>query len=266
MTLDPSAHFLGRRLDDETAYVTGASSGIGASIARQLASRGARLFLGARRTERLDALASKIRGETKDARVDVGHVDVNDEASVDAWLAAGARVAPCSILVNNAGLALGKQRVAEADVTLWDRMLETNARSVFHMTRKVLPGMLERGRGDVVFIASVAGSEPYAFGAGYCASKAAVQAFARALRADVHGKDIRVLTFDPGMVETEFSVVRFAGDTESAKQVYAGMQPLTPDDVADCVTFALTRPRHMSLDRMLILANDQLGTQAVHRR
>src|SRR5688572_20513666 len=118
MTVDPSAHFFGRRLDDETAYVTGASSGIGASIARQLVARGARVFLGARRTDRLEQVAAALRNDIGGARVDVARVDVNDDASVDAWLAAGARVAPCSILVNNAGLALGKQRVEEADVAL----------------------------------------------------------------------------------------------------------------------------------------------------
>jgi 3-hydroxy acid dehydrogenase/malonic semialdehyde reductase len=249
------------RLDDETAYVTGASAGIGRAIAKQLHALGARVFLGARRTDRLEALQKELGGE----RVAIANVDVNDAASVDSWLAAGARFAPCSILVNNAGLALGRHKVEEADVTLWDRMLDTNARAVFAMTRKVLPGMIERGRGDVVFIASVAGAEPYGAGAGYCASKAAVQAFARSLRAEMLGRDIRVLCFDPGMVETEFSVVRFAGDVDAAKKVYAGMRPLSADDVADCVSFALTRPRHVSIDRMLILATDQLGTQAVHR-
>jgi NADP-dependent 3-hydroxy acid dehydrogenase YdfG len=126
--------------------------------------------------------------------------------------------------------------------------------------------MIARNRGDVVLIASVAGSEPYALGAAYCASKAALQAFGRALRAELLGKDFRVLTFDPGMVDTEFSLVRFAGDHEASRKVYSGMRPLTAQDVAECVAFALTRPRRVSIDRMLILAADQLGTQAVHRR
>lgn len=256
-----------RRLDDDVAFVTGASSGIGLAIAQELARAGAALALGARRRDRLEAAATRIRAEVPGARVFTHPLDVNDAASRAAWTAAAEKGAgPCSILVHNAGLALGRRSVAEEDLVEADCMLDTNVRSVIALTRALLPGMIARNRGDIVLIASVAGSEPYAMGAAYCASKAAVQAFGRALRAELLGKDLRVLTVDPGLVETEFSLVRFGGDEEAAGKVYSGMRPLTATDVAECVAFAVTRPRRVCLDRMLILATDQLGTQAVHRR
>lgn len=256
-----------RRLDDDVAFITGASSGIGLAIAHELARAGAALALGARRVDRLQAAADAIRADVPGARVFVHPLDVNDADSRAAWIAAALHSAgPCSILVHNAGLALGRRSVAEEDLREADAMLDTNVRSVIALTRALLPGMIARNRGDVVLIASVAGSEPYAMGAAYCASKAAVQAFGRALRAELLGRDLRVLTFDPGMVDTEFSLVRFGGDGAAAGKVYAGMRPLTATDVAECVAFALTRPRRVSLDRMQILATDQLGTQAVHRR
>jgi NADP-dependent 3-hydroxy acid dehydrogenase YdfG len=254
-----------RRLDDETAFITGASAGIGKAIAHELAGLGAKLVLGARRTDKLEAVAADIRAKVPGAQVLTHALDVTQDASVEAWLAAGEAFSPCTILVNNAGLALGRQRIDEADIALWDTMLDTNIRAAFVLVRKALPAMLRRGRGDVVMMASVAGLEPYANGAVYCASKAALQAFSRSLRAELLGKDLRVLTFAPGMVETEFTLVRTGGDVAAAKKVYEGMRPLTPEDIADCVAFSLTRPRHMSVDSMLILANDQLGTQTVYR-
>lgn len=256
-----------RRLDDDVAYLTGASSGIGLAIAHELALAGASLVLGARRLDRLQSAAEAVKKAVPGARVFTHALDVNDAASRAAWVAAAeAAAGPCSILVHNAGLALGRRSVAEEDLREADTMLDTNVRSVIALSRALLPGMIARNRGDVVLIASIAGNEPYAMGAAYCASKAAVQAFGRALRAELLGKDLRVLTFDPGMVETEFSLVRFRGDATAADKVYAGMRPLTAGDVAECVAFALTRPRHVSLDRMSILSTDQLGTQAVHRR
>lgn len=253
-----------RSLVDDTAFITGASAGIGRALAFALAASGARVYLGARRLARLHEVKREIEAATPGARVDVGSVDVTDDASVDAWLAKAP--APCTILVPNAGLALGRAPVSELSVEDMDTMLDTNVRAVFALCRKVVPTLVAQGRGDVVMMASVAGSEPYANGSIYCASKAALHAFARALRAELLGKDVRVLTFDPGMVETEFSLVRTKGDAAAAKKVYEGMNPLSADDVADCVVFALTRPRHMSIDRMLILATDQLGTQTIHRR
>lgn len=253
-----------RTLADDTAFITGGSSGIGRAVALALARAGAAVVLGARRLDRLEEVRQQLLHEVPGARVHVGRVDVTDGASVDAWLAAAPW--PCSILVPNAGLALGRARVDELDLHDIDTVLDTNVRAVFALTRKVLPGIRARGHGDVVMMASVAGSEPYANGSIYCASKAALQAFSRSLRAELLGEDIRVLTFDPGMVETDFALVRTRGDAAAAAKVYQGMRALSADDVAECVAFALTRPRHMSIDRMLILATDQLGTSQVHRR
>lgn len=250
----------------QTAYITGASSGIGAALAEKLGEAGAAVVLGARRLDRLQEVREKICRSSPHARVTLLPLDVNDAASVDAFLAEGAHLAgPPTIWVNNAGLALGNDPVEHADLTDWERMLDTNVRAVFRLTRQVLPGMLERGGGDIVMIASVAGVEPYAGGSVYCATKAALHAFSNALRQETLGRNLRVLTFDPGLVETEFSEVRFKGDAQRAKNPYSGISPLTAEDVAECVVFALTRPRHVSLDRMLILATAQAGTRLVHR-
>lgn len=258
---------LGERLDGQVAYITGASAGIGAAIARRLAEHGAAVVLGARRQDQLDEVADALRRDVPGARVTALPLDVNDDDSVDAFLRlAEERAGPPTVLVNNAGLARGTEKVEDAEPRDWDVMLDTNVRAVVHITRKVVPGLLARGGGDVVMIASVAGSDPYPGGSVYCATKAAVQAFAGALRQETLGRNVRVLTFDPGLVETEFSVVRFKGDAERAKKPYEGIEPLTADDVADCVAFALTRPRHVSLDRMLILATAQAGTKMVARQ
>jgi len=256
-----------RRLDDDTAFITGASSGIGRATAVKLAALGARVVLGARRQPQLDAVKKAIEAAVAGARVSAIAVDVTDRAAVDAWLAAGAAAqAPCTILVDNAGLALGRAHVKDLNQADQDTMLDVNVRAAFDLVRKALPGMTARGHGDIVLMASVAGLEPYAGGSIYCASKAAMQAFARALRAELLGTDIRVLCLDPGLVETEFSLVRNKGDADAARKPYEGLTPLTADDVADCVAFALSRPRHMSIDRMLVMAQAQLGTQAFARK
>ena len=255
-----------RRLDDDTAFITGASSGIGRSTAFKLAALGARIVLGARRFDRLQQVKAEIDGAVEGARVAAFCVDVTDRAAVAAWLQDGEEaLGPCSILVDNAGLSVGRTHFVETNAADLDTVLNVNVRAAFDLVRLVLPGMKARGRGDIVLMASVAGSEPYAGGAVYCASKAALQAFARALRAELMGTEIRVLTFDPGLVETEFALVRFKGDVAAARKPYEGLTPLTADDVADCVAFGLSRPRHMSIDRMLILAQAQLGTQLFAR-
>jgi len=258
--------FLGRSLQDEVAFITGASAGIGAAIAERLAACGATVVLGARRMEKLDAVADAIRNKVDGANVVTHTLDVNDGASVDAWLAHGEQQAgPCTVLVNNAGLAAGVGHAHNADLGDWSLMLDTNVRAAFALTRKVLPGMLERGKGDLVNIASVAGSDSYPGGSVYCATKAALQKFAECVRKETVGKGIRVMTFDPGLVETEFSVVRF-GDAEKAKTPYKGIDPLTGDDVADCVAFAVTRERHVCIDRMLVLCSQQASATMVVRR
>ena len=237
--------------------VTGASSGIGAAIARHLATAQHVLSLGARRAERL-------RDVVPDAFCD--RLDVTDERSVEAFLgAATARHGPVDVLINNAGLARGLERVAEADGKAWREMLETNVIGVLNVTRRVLPGMMQQGRGHIVMIGSIAGHEPYEGASVYCATKAALQSITQTIRLETLGHGIRVTSVDPGMVKTEFSVVRFSGDVRRAADVYVGTRPLSPEDVAECVGFAISRPAHVNIDCILVKPTDQAAVGKVHR-
>jgi NADP-dependent 3-hydroxy acid dehydrogenase YdfG len=242
--------------DRGTAVVTGASSGIGAATARALAADGWRVVVGARRVDRLDALAADIGGTAH-------ALDVTDGDSVDAFVAA---VPECRLLVNNAGGALGLAPVAEADDDQWRAMFETNVLGVVRLTRGLLPAIEASGDGQVVTIGSIAGHEPYPGGAGYNAAKFAVRAVMSVLRQELLGRPVRVCEIDPGMVETEFSLVRFGGDAERAAAVYAGVTPLTAEDVAECVRWVASRPSHVNVDQMIVLARDQAGARQVHRR
>ena len=236
--------------------MTGASSGIGAATARHLAAAGFDVVVGARRLDRLRAVADPI-----DARA--LPLDVTDTASVAAFADA---IGPVAVLVNNAGGALGLDPVAEADEEQWRTMYETNVLGVVRVTRALLGRLVESGDGHVVTIGSIAAHEPYPGGAGYNAAKFGARAVMGALRQELLGEPVRVTEIDPGMVETEFSTVRFGGDVERAAKVYEGVTPLTADDVAECVTFAVTRPSHVNIDSMIVLARDQAGARAVHRR
>jgi 3-hydroxy acid dehydrogenase / malonic semialdehyde reductase len=249
-------------LKDRTAVVTGASSGIGAETARALAGAGARLMLGARRTDRLDELVKDLPGE--------GHItaplDVTDEESCASFVesAAGA-LGRIDILVNNAGLALGRTSVEESNDDDDRQMLETNVLGLVRMTRLVLPHM-EDGRGHIVNLGSWAGREAYAQGGMYVGSKTAVLALTRVMRRELVGR-IKVSTVDPGMVGgTEFSDVRFRGDQERKDAVYRGVDYLTPADVADCILFAVTRPDYMVVDEMVIKPLQQASQDAIVRR
>lgn len=249
-------------LVDRTALVTGASSGIGQACARQLARGGARLVLAARRRDRLDELAAELDTDTH-----VIELDVRDHAAVEAALTElPAPFDAVDLLVNNAGLAAGIGPLWENDPDDWARMLDTNVEALMWVTRAVLPGMIDRGRGDVVNIGSIAGREAYPGGAAYCASKAAVHQLTDALRADLLGTGVRVALIEPGLVETEFSVVRFHGDAERAAGVYADTTPLTADDVADVVTWVADRPGHVQIADVLVLPTVQAGATRVHRR
>ncbi|MCA8942661.1 MAG: SDR family NAD(P)-dependent oxidoreductase [Planctomycetes bacterium] len=236
--------------------VTGASSGIGAAIAEQQAARGHVLSLGARRTDRLPS------GE----RTFCHALDVTDEASVEAFLAAAvAANGPIDVLVNNAGLARGTETMADADGVAWREMIETNVMGVLHMTRRVVPSMIERRAGHVVMIGSIAGRLPYENGSVYCATKASVRVIAQSLRQELFGTNVRVTTVDPGLVETEFSLVRFRGDAEKAKVPYENTRPLHAADVADCVDFAISRPPHVNIDDLLVTTTDQVSPTRVYR-
>ncbi|MET0400069.1 MAG: SDR family NAD(P)-dependent oxidoreductase [Longimicrobiaceae bacterium] len=254
------------RYSFRTVLVTGASSGIGAACARAFAGAGARLVLAARRVERLEALAAELR-DAHGTESRLLELDVRDAGAVAATLGAlPPEWAEVDVLVNNAGLGRGLEKVHEEDPAGWDEMVDTNVKGLLYVTRAVVPGMAARGRGHVVNIGSVAGHEVYPGGAVYCATKHAVDAITRGLRMDLLGTGVRVSTVDPGMVETEFSVVRFHGDRERADRVYAGMTPLVADDIADAVLWCATRPPHVNIDEIIIKPTDQASATLVSRR
>jgi 3-hydroxy acid dehydrogenase / malonic semialdehyde reductase len=247
-------------LDGRTAIVTGASSGIGLSTARALAAEGARVALGARRTERLEEIAA----ELGDGHV-VHPLDVTDPESSRSFVAfAAGELSRIDILVNNAGLALGRTEIAEGSDEDDALMLETNVLGLVRITRLVLPHM-EDGRGHIVNLGSWAGREAYAGGGMYVGSKTAVRALTYVLRKELVGR-IRVTTVDPGMVgDTEFSDVRFGGDEAKKAAVYQGVDYLTPDDVADCILWAVTRPPRMVVDEIVVKPLQQASQDAIVR-
>jgi NADP-dependent 3-hydroxy acid dehydrogenase YdfG len=236
------------RLDGKTALVTGASSGIGAATARKLAAEGARVIGGARRVDRL---------ETEVAL----ELDVTDPTSCERFVDAAG---PVDILLNAAGLALGRAPFTESTEDDERTVFETDVNGLVRMTRLVLQRSL-REPGHIVNMGSVAGHWAYPNGATYVTAKFAVRGFTRALRQDLLGRDIRITSIDAGLVETEFSVIRFRGDAEKAKAVYAGTRPLTADDVADCILFAVMAPLHVVIDELLVLSIDQADGFRVHR-
>jgi len=243
----------------KTAVVTGASSGIGAATARALATAGFQVFLGARRQDRLREVADSI-GSSATAL----SLDVTDEASVESF--AGRLPESLHLLVNNAGGAVGVERIEAAVDDKWRWMWEANVLGTLRMTRALLPKLRASGDGHVINIGSIAGFETYAGGAGYTGAKHAERALTRTLRLELLGEPIRVTDIAPGLVETEFSLVRFAGDAERAKAVYRGMEPLTPEDVADCIVWAATRPSRVNIDELVVRPRDQATATMVHRR
>ena len=239
-------------LSGKTAIVTGASSGIGAATARKLREAGVRVVGGARRVERVEAdLALPL--------------DVMDEESCAAFVGrAAAELGGVDILFNNAGLALGRYPFWESNSEDEQTVLHTNVDGVLRMTRLCLPHI--RDEGHILFMGSVAGRQAYQNGASYVAAKFAVRGFVYALREDLLGRPIRITTVDAGLVETEFSLVRYRGDADAAKAVYEGVDPVTPDEVADCVMFALTRPLHVNVDEIVVKALAQSSGARVVRR
>ena len=247
-----------------SVLITGASSGFGEACARKFAAQGLRLVLCARRADRLSALADELSQITEVHSV---ILDVRDREAVFALPASLPEAfADVGILVNNAGLALGLGGADVASVDDWEAMVDTNIKGVMYLTQAMLPGMVARGGGHVVNIGSVAASWPYPGGNVYGGTKAFVQQFSRNLRADLLGKSIRVSNIEPGMCETEFSVVRFNGDEERAKQVYSGMQPLTGTDIAEIVYWVTALPPHINVNQLEVMPTAQAwGPFAVHR-
>ena len=245
-------------LIDATVLITGASSGIGAACAGAFAAAGARLVLCARRPDRLEAVA-----EGLDTEVELLELDVRDREAVTAALGTRDDI---DVLLNNAGLASGFAPLHEADPDDWDRMIDTNVKGVLNVTRAVVPAMVARGRGHVINLGSIAGAETYPNGAVYCATKAALDRITAGLRMDLLGTGVRVSTVDPGLVETEFSVVRFHGDADRAAQVYEGMTPLTADDIADAVVWVADRPPQVQIAQVVMMPTDQASATRVARR
>ena len=247
-----------------TVVITGASSGFGRAAAKRFASEGYRLVLMARRLERLTDLASMLE---KDAPCHVVELDVRDSKAVsEAFLTLPEPFHQPDILVNNAGLALGLSGADAVDLDDWETMVDTNIKGLMYCTRACLPIMVEQGRGHVINMGSVAANWPYPGGNVYGGTKAFVQQFTRNLRTDLLGKGVRATVIEPGMCETEFSVVRFSGDESKAAAVYEGMKPLSADDIADVIVWVALRPAHVNINQIELMPVEQTWSPfAVHR-
>ena len=255
-----------QKLNGNIVFITGASSGIGEASALAFAAEGARLLLAARRAERFQELTPKLK-EAGAADVHTFSLDVRDAAQVESQLHALPEAwKAVDILVNNAGLSRGLEKVHEGKLQDWNEMIDTNVKGLLYVTRAVVPGMVARGRGHVVNLGSTAGEITYPGGAVYCASKAAEHAINDGLRQDLLGTPIRVTSIDPGMVQTEFSEVRFHGDKERAAKVYQGLTPLQPADIADAIIWAVTRPAHVNIARVLLTSIDQANSLLFNRK
>jgi 3-hydroxy acid dehydrogenase/malonic semialdehyde reductase len=236
-----------------TVFVTGASSGFGAAVARRFAAECARVIAAARRADRVRDLAGELGPQVLPLTL-----DVRDRAAVAAVVdGLPQEFAAIDLLVNNAGLALGLNPAQDADLDDWDEMIDTNCKGLVHCTRAILPGMVARGRGHVINLGSVAGGYPYPGGNVYGGTKAFVHQFSLNLRSDLHGTGVRVTCVEPGMAETEFSTVRYGGDQAKADAVYAGMQPLTPGDIAESIHWAATLPQHVNVNTIELMATAQ---------
>ncbi|HEY9599757.1 MAG TPA: SDR family oxidoreductase [Cyanophyceae cyanobacterium] len=253
-------------IKDQIVLITGASSGIGESCARVFAQTGAKLILSARRQERLEQLAERFSKEYQ-CELYLMPLDVRDNSAVQSTL--DTLPTPWSaidILINNAGLSRGLDKFHEASIQDWEEMIDTNIKGLLYMTRAIAPGMVSRGKGHIINIGSIAGHITYPGGSVYCATKAAVKSISEGLKQDLLGTPVRVSSVDPGLVETEFSLVRFHGDAERADKVYQGLTPLTPDDVADVVLFCATRSPHVNISDVILMPVDQASPTLVNRQ
>jgi len=251
-----------RNLKDKIVFITGASSGIGRACAEVFAAEGCRLILSARRYERLKQLISELDTESI-----IIELDVRDQKKVkQAIRSLDKSWSDIDILINNAGLARGLSKLHEGELSDWEEMIDTNVKGLLYVSREIIPGMVKRNRGHIVNIGSIAGHEVYPNGNVYCATKHAVDALTRGIRMDLVDTPIRVSTVDPGLVETEFSKVRFHGDSDRSKKVYTGMQPLTGEDIADTVLYCVSRPEHVQIAEVIILPTAQKSSGIVSRK
>jgi serine 3-dehydrogenase len=254
------------RLQNKIVFITGASSGIGRAAAIAFANEGADLILLARRIERLKELEIELKEKHK---VDILTIqlDVRKKGDVKKVVASlKGRWRNIDILLNSAGLARGMSKIYEGDTEHWDEMIDTNVKGLLYVSREVIPLMVERMEGHIINLGSIAGHEVYPNGNVYCASKFAVNGISRAMRVDLYDKNIRVTTIDPGMVDTEFSVIRFSGDKERAKSVYDGFIVLTAQDIADTILWCAMRPAHVNINEVIIMSTAQGSTTLLNRK
>jgi 3-hydroxy acid dehydrogenase/malonic semialdehyde reductase len=253
-------------LQGKTVLITGASSGIGQATATAFAREGARLILAARRLDKLTALTPGLLEAGAEDVLNV-KLDVRDDAAVQQTLGdLPAEWKAVDVLVNNAGLSRGLTKLYEDDRQNWEEMLDTNVKGLLYVTRMITPGMAERKAGHVINLGSTAGHMTYGGGAVYCASKAAEKAITEGLRIDLIGQGVRVTSIDPGMVETDFSQIRFRGDQEKAAKVYQGLTALQPEDIAETIVWAATRPAHVQIQQMIVTPTDQANAYVVNRK
>ena len=253
-------------LENQIILITGASSGIGTACARIFAGAGAKLILAARRLERLQQLADTLVKEFG-IEIHLLQLDVRDRNAVEEAISTlPSAWSNIDILINNAGLSRGLDKLHEGSFQDWEDMIDTNVKGLLYVSRYVVPGMVSRDRGHVVNLGSIAGHQTYPGGNVYCATKAAVTAISEGLKQDLLGTRVRVTSVDPGMVETEFSNVRFHGDAERANKVYQGVKPLTADDVADVIFFCVTRSPHVNINEVVLMPVDQASATLVNRR
>ncbi|MBW4605086.1 MAG: SDR family oxidoreductase [Calothrix sp. FI2-JRJ7] len=250
---------------NQIVLITGASSGIGAACTKIFASAGAKLILAARRKEKLQQLVESL--SINSSHVHLIELDVRNREAVESAISSlGAEWSNIDILINNAGLSRGLDKLHEGAFEDWEEMIDTNIKGLLYMTRYIVPGMVQRARGHVINIGSIAGHQTYPNGNVYCGTKAAVKSISEGLKQDLLGTPIRVTSVDPGMVETEFSEVRFRGDSERAAKIYQGVTPLTPDDVADVIYFCATRPAHVNINEVILMPVDQASATLVNRK
>jgi 3-hydroxy acid dehydrogenase/malonic semialdehyde reductase len=253
-------------LQGKTVLITGASSGIGRATAIAFAREGARLLVCARRLDPLEELRQTLAAAGAPA-VHIFELDVQKRSDVEAAIAGlPADWKDIDVLVNNAGLSRGLAKVYEDDPQNWEEMIDTNIKGLLYVTRSVVPGMVARGRGHVINLGSTAAYITYANGAVYCATKAAEKSISEGLKIDVIGTPVRVTSVDPGMVETDFSKVRFRGDEEKAAKVYQNITPLQPEDVANAIVWAASRPVHVNIHTVVMTTIDQANSTVFNRR
>lgn len=258
--------FIMKNLSNKIVFITGASAGIGKACAETFAKEGANLILTARRISVIEKLSLTLSKKYKIKALAV-KLDVRNKEEVKEIVTSLPKeLKKIDILINNAGLARGFSNIDEGDIRDWDEMIDTNVKGLLYVSREILPLMIKRKKGHIINIGSVAGHLVYPKGNVYNASKFAVNALSKAMRLDLYEKDIRISTVDPGMVKTDFSLVRFRGDKERSEKVYEGLKPLKPEDIADAVLYCATRPKHVNIDEIIIMPTIQASPMHIKRK